>query len=172
MTLDGFLKAAAGSGVVVLLLTVVEISRIKINPWSAIGRFFKWLLGCLGRAANSDVLIKLDEVTNAQQEAQKKLNTLEQRLDKHILTDARQDADKHRMEILQFNNSLLRNRRHTKEEFLEILVSIDAYEAYCKSDLDYPNNRAVLAIENIREVYRERLEKHDFLPDSAKEETI
>ena len=126
----------------------------------------------MGRAANSDVLIKLDEVTNAQQEAQKKLNTLEQRLDKHILTDARQDADKHRMEILQFNNSLLRNRRHTKEEFLEILASIDAYEAYCKSDLDYPNNRAVLAIENIREVYRERLEKHDFLPDSAKEETI
>lgn len=170
MTLDGFLKAVAGGGVVVLLLTVVEISRIKINPWSAIGRFFKWLLGCLGRAANSDVLIKLDEVTNAQQEAQKKLNTLEQRLDNHILMDDRRDADKHRMEILQFNNSLLRNHRHTKEEFIEIIAHIDAYEAYCKSDENYPNNRAVLAIENIREVYKDRLRKHDFLEDGRRDD--
>ena len=31
---------------------------------------------------------------------------------------------------------------------------------------DYPNNRAVLAIENIREVYKERLKKRDFLQES------
>lgn len=152
MTLDTILKAAAGGGVVILLLTCVEVSRIKINPWSAIGKFFKWLLGLLGHAANREVLVKLDEVTHAQQEARKKLDKLETRLDKHIVTDARRDADKHRMEILQFNNTLLRNRRHTKEEFIEIISHIDAYEAYCKSDKNYPNNRVVLAIENIREV--------------------
>ena len=137
-------------------MLLVQISPIKISPWSALGKFFKRLLGHLGRAANSDVLEKLDEVTLAQQEAQKKLDTLEVRLDVHI------DADKHRMEILRFNNELLRSIDHTKEEFIEALAEIDAYERFCNDHPDYPNNRAVLAIENIRENYKERLKKHDF----------
>lgn len=153
-----------------IAMLLVQISPIKLNPWSAAGKFFKWLLGCLGRAANSDVLIKLDEVAHTQQEAQEALAALEVRLDNHILTDARRDADKHRMEILQFNNTLLRNRKHTKEEFLELIAHIDAYEAYCKSDKNYPNNRACLAIENIREVYRDRLRKHDFLEDGRRDD--
>ncbi len=153
-----------------IAMLLVQISPIKLDPWSELGKFFKWLLGCIGRAANSSVLAKLEEVTHAQQEAQKKLETLEARLDKHILTDARRDADKHRMEILQFNNTLLRNRKHTKEEFIEILTNIDEYERYCEKDENYPNNRAVLAIENIREVYKERLKKHDFLEDGRQDD--
>ena len=153
-----------------IAMLLVQISPIKLDPWSELGKFFKWLLGCIGRAANSSVLAKLEEVTHAQQEAQKKLETLEVRLDKHILTDARRDADKHRMEILQFNNTLLRNRKHTKEEFIEILTNIDEYERYCEKDENYPNNRAVLAIENIREVYKERLKKHDFLEDGRQDD--
>ena len=86
------------------------------------------------------------------------------------MPDARRDADKHRMEILQFNNTLLRNRKHTKEEFIEILTNIDEYERYCEKDENYPNNRAVLAIENIREVYKERLKKHDFLEDGRRDD--
>ena len=37
------------------------------------------------------------------------------------------------------------------------------FRSYCREHPEYPNNRAVLAIENIREVYKERLKKHDFL---------
>lgn len=168
MTLDGFLKVAAGGGVVILLLTCVEVSRIKINPWSAIRRLFKWLLGCLGRATNGDVLEKLEEVSRAQQETQKKLDELERRLDNHIKADDNRDADDHRMKILQFNNELLRDIPHTKEMFIEVLTEIDYYEDYCREHEDYSNNRAVLAIENIQEVYRERLKKHDFLEDGRR----
>ena len=80
--------------------------------------------------------------------------------------DDRRTADGHRAQILHFNNELLRNIRHTKEEFIEILARIDVYEKYCKTHPDYPNNRAILAIENIREVYKERLKKRDFLQES------
>lgn len=52
------------------------------------------------------------------------------------------------------------------EEFVEVLAKIDDYERYCEEHPDYPNNRAVLAIENIREVYKERLKKRDFLQES------
>lgn len=148
-----------------IAMLLVQISPIKVNPWSALGKFFKWLLGHLGRAANSDVLVKLDEVTHAQQQAQKKLDTLESRLGKHINADDKRDADKHRMEILRFNNELLRSIDHTKEEFIEVLAEIDAYERFCEDHPDYPNNRAALAIENIQENYKERLKKHDFLQE-------
>ena len=46
-----------------------------------------------------------------------------------------------------------------------MLAEIDAYERFCDDHPDYPNNRAVLAIENIRENYKERLKKHDFLQE-------
>ena len=136
MTLDGFLKAAAGSGVVVLLLTVVEISRIKINPWSAIAR-------AIGKALiGGDIMAKLEE---------------------HIRVDDERDADMHRYRLLRFNTELLRKTRHTKEEFDEILYSVTYYERYCEDHPKYENNRAVLAIENIKRVYKECMETNDFL---------
>lgn len=133
----------AGGGLF-LLLTVVQLVPIKVNPWSAIARW-------VGRAVNGEVLGKLGK--------------LEKRLDEHIATDDKRDADSHRVKILQFNNELLRSIDHTKEEFIEVLAEIDAYERFCEDHPDYPNNRAVLAIENIQENYKERLKKHDFLQE-------
>ena len=140
MTFDKILACSGGG--LFLLLTLIQLAPIQINPWSAIARW-------VGRAVNGEVLGKLGK--------------LEKRLDEHIATDDRRDADSHRVKILQFNNELLRSIDHTKEEFIEVLAEIDAYERFCDDHPDYPNNRAVLAIENIQENYKERLKKHDFL---------
>ena len=144
MTFDKILACSGGG--LFLLLTLIQLAPIQINPWSAIARW-------VGRAVNGEVLGKLGK--------------LEKRLDEHIATDDRRDADSHRVKILQFNNELLRSIDHTKEEFIEVLAEIDAYERFCEDHPDYPNNRAVLAIENIRENYKERLKKHDFLQEGA-----
>ena len=93
------------------------------------------------------------------------IEAIEKKLDEHINTDGKRDADSHRLEILRFNNELLRSVGHTKEEFIEVLAEIDAYERFCEGHPDYPNNRAALAIENIQENYKERLKKHDFLQE-------
>lgn len=138
-----------GSGIL-LILTLVQVSPIKLNPWSAISKLFS-------KAVNGKVLQKLDD--------------MEKKLDRHITTDDRQTADGHRSRVLHFNNDLLRNIEHTKEEFVEVLAEIDAYERYCEENPDYPNNRAVLAIENIRDNYKERLKRHDFLQEGAGGET-
>ena len=142
MTFDKILACSGGG--LFLLLTLIQLAPIQINPWSAIARW-------VGRAVNGEVLGKLGK--------------LEKRLDEHIATDDRRDADSHRVKILQFNNELLRSIDHTKEEFIEVLAEIDAYERFCDDHPDYPNNRAVLAIENIQENYKERLKKHDFLQE-------
>lgn len=136
-------------GAVLALLTLVEITPIKINPWSALAK-------AIGRAINTDVLKDLDEVKTAQKETQKRLND-------HIRVDDERNADEHRARILQFNNELLRDIPHTQEDFIEVLAEIDVYEAYCKSHPEYPNSRAVHAISNIERVYDDRLAKHDFL---------
>ena len=131
-----------GSGLLAVLLTLVQIAPIKVNPWSAIAK-------AIGRAVNADVLRELDTVT--------------QKLDTHIRVDDERNADSYRTRILQFNNELLREIMHTREDFIEILAVIDDYESYCRDHEDYKNNRATCAIENIKRVYMERLQKHDFL---------
>lgn len=131
-----------GGGVVLVLMTLIQIAPIKVNPWTTIARM-------IGKAINGEVLDKLGQV--------------EKRLDEHIKTDDERDADLHRTRILQFNTELLRDIKHTKEDFSEILYNIDCYEKYCREHPEYQNNRAVHAIANIGRVYDERLEKHDFL---------
>ena len=81
----------------------MQIVPVKINPWS-------WVAKAIGRAINGEVLAKLGEV--------------EKRLNKHITTDDRRAADGNRTRILHFNNELLRDLKHTKEEFVEVLAEI------------------------------------------------
>lgn len=131
-----------GGGLLAVLLTLVQIAPVKVNPWSAIAK-------AIGRAVNADVLRELDMVT--------------QKLDTHIRVDDERNADSYRTRILQFNNELLREIMHTREDFIEILAVIDDYESYCRDHKEYKNNRAVCAIENIKRVYMDRLQKHDFL---------
>ena len=90
-------------------------------------------------------------------------------LSDHIRMDDERNADEHRARILRFNNELLRDIPHTKEEFIDVLADIDFYERYCRDHENYKNNRAVHAIANISGVYDDRLREHDFLKSSSNE---
>lgn len=124
------------------LTTLVEIAPIKINPWSFIAKV-------VGRAINAEVLTELKQTR--------------EKLDEHIRADDERNADMRRTRILRFNNELLRDISHTKEDFIDVLADIDDYEAYCREHPDYKNSRALHAIANIGRAYDERLQKHDFL---------
>ena len=146
MSLQGIL-ACGGTGILVLL-TLIQIAPVRINPWSAIAK-------ALGKAVNADIV--------------KELTGIKEKLDQHVAMDDRRMAEMHRVQILRFNNELLRGIGHTKEEFIETLGDIDAYEGYCREHPDYPNNRAVLAVDNIRSSYKRRLQERDFLSENAVE---
>ena len=140
-----------GSRLLLIALTIIQIAPVKINPWSSLARLIR-------NAIYGDVSKRLDAIAA--------------KLDSHIDMDDRRTADGHRARVLHFNNELLRDISHTKEEFIEVLAEIDMYEKYCREHPDYPNNRAVLAIENIRDIYKERLQKHDFLQEGSKETAL
>ena len=83
----------SGSGALVVILTLIQISPIKVDPFGALARW-------IGRALNGDVLKKLDKMESAQAETR-------ERLDEHIHIDNERNADAHRVQILRFNRELL-----------------------------------------------------------------
>lgn len=92
-----------------------------------------------------------------------KLDRLEQMLAAHIADDEQYKAETKRARILQFNKEVRERERHSEEEFVEILKVIDEYEDYCRNHPEYPNNRAVTAIENIKSVYKNANQENDFV---------
>lgn len=133
------------------LSIVIEVAPIKINPWSRLAEN-------IGKAFNKPTLDKIASV-------EQRLRETNEKLDGHIANDELQKAEDARAAALRFNNELLRNIPHTREEYFEVLQKIDIYEDYCNRHKEYENNRAVHAIANINRVYDERLAKHDFLSE-------
>ncbi len=147
MTVSEILEWSGGG--ILLLLTLVQIAPIKVNPWS-------WVAKKLGRAINGEVLGEIADIKKQQREAQDKL-------DKHIQDDDERDANMHRQRILRFNIELMRGEDYTHEYFTDMLQDIDEYERFCEGHPGYKNNRAVLAIANIRRVYEEHERNGGFL---------
>jgi hypothetical protein len=68
-----------------------------------------------------------------------------------------------RYRVLRFDDEIRHGVKHTKEHFDQILDDIEGYEHYCEENPEYKNNKAVLAIENVRRVYRECRDNGSFL---------
>ena len=126
MTLQDIL--VSGGGILILLLTIIQVTPLKLNPWSVVAK-------ALGKALTVDVLEKLDE----------------------------NSASTCRYRLIRFDDELRHNVKHTQEHFDQILDDITTYERYCKEHPNYPNSKAVLAIENIKSTYVKCREENSFL---------
>lgn len=120
--------------ILALFLVFFEITPIKLHPITA-------LLGWIGKKLNGSL--------------------------KQDIADLRKDVDEQRMStirtlVLDFSNSCLNKRKHTKEEFDHILEENKIYEKLVtKYKVD--NDVYAEAIAYIKRVYRRRLDKGDFL---------
>lgn len=129
-------------GGLLLILTFVQISPIKINPWS-------WLARCIGRSLNKDLFDKIDAID-------KKVVSLEEKSDER-------NADSCRSQILRFGDEILHGVPHSKEHYDDILRLITEYENYCADHPKYMNNVAVATIKHIKHMYEKHLEEDSFL---------
>ena len=136
-------------GTLLLLMTFVQVAPIKVNPWSGLAKK-------IGRAINGEVLNEIADIKKEQRETQDKL-------EKHIQDDDERDANMHRQRILRFNIELMRGEDFTLECFNDMLLDIDEYERFCETHPGYKNNRAVMAIANIKRVYQDHEENGGFL---------
>ena len=140
--IDIFKVVQENSGIITIILIVVasvlEISKIRINPWSWVGRMF-----------NKDVIHKVEKIERDVADVKKEVGE--------------NTAVSARYRILRFDDELLHDVKHTKEHFDQILLDIDVYEKYCDSHKDFRNNLAVMAIEHIKIVYQKCSRENLFL---------
>lgn len=131
-----------GAAIAVALLSVVEVSKIKVNPWSWIGRK-------IGKVLNGEVMEKVETVET-------EVKSIRAEFDEDRAVTAR-------VRILRFNDELLQNEKHSKDSFDQCLADIDAYEKYCHCHPKFKNNMTVMATENIKNCYKKCMDQHDFL---------
>lgn len=126
--------------IIVLIMTFVQISPIKLNPWDKI---FKWIGGKL----NADI--------------KKDLDSFKKELDEHIRVSNLKDLRDTRMHILEFCNSCMNGQRHTKEQFDFMITQCDDYEQYIEKN-KIKNGVITSAINEIRRRYDEAIHNNYF----------
>ena len=114
---------------------------IKIQP-------VRWAIKKLGDLLNHDIKDKIDKI--------------EKELEEHKL-------ESQRYEILDFANSCMNHRKHTKEEFDHIIKVHDSYEGYITAH-DMKNGQVKVAYEYIEKIYMRCIEKNSFLTGKEVEE--
>lgn len=116
--------------------SLIQISPLKINPWT-------WLGEATGRFIG--------------------VTAVRDKLDAHIRLDDERNIKQCRMRILRFNDEILQGKRHTKEHYDEILDDITEYERYCETHPGYKNSKAGMAIRNIELRYQHHMKHKTFL---------
>lgn len=129
-------------GILFVLMTIVQVTPIRFNPWSWLGR-------TIGRAINKEVLDKVNKLA-------KDVETMKKE-------DAEEWASLSRTHILRFGDELLHGVQHSKEHFDQILLDISKYESYCNEHKDYKNNVATASIKYIKNTYQKCLDENHFL---------
>lgn len=139
---------------IIALLSLIQITPLKINPWS-------WLGKQIGRAINKEVLEKQEEFQVESQGYRKRndlqIKSIECKLDK-------QAAEGARNRILRFGDEVKNKQlRHSEEYYNQILADITDYGNYCKEHPNFQNERTVVTTKIIKEAYEEHVKNNDFL---------
>lgn len=133
--------------VLILLMTLIQITPIKLNPWDKV---FKWI----GNKLNADLKKDLDAV-------KKDVNAVKADLDSHIKISMEKDLRDTRMHILEFCNSCMNGHKHTKEQFDFMITQCDDYEKYIEKN-EIKNGVITSAINEIRRRYDEAIHNNYF----------
>ena len=140
MTIGEIAKWAVGA--LVALSAIIQISPIKLNPWS-------WIAKKVGRAINGEVIQRMDKL-------EKDVGNMANQM-------AERDATNARTKILCFGDELRRGVQHSKDSFDDILTAIDSYEEYCRAHENFKNNVTAHTVKRIQDVYDECFKNNSFL---------
>lgn len=144
----GEILAYSGGGVAAIM-TLLQISKININPWSAVMKVVRKILF-------TDINNRLDDI-------QKQLNSLESDNKRQDSEHAEDKAIESRGQIIQFADEIRRGVRHSEENFNRIFDHIKSYRNYCDEHPKFKNDKAVTSINIIEDVYHKCMVENDFL---------
>ena len=151
MTIIELINAYWEKGLLFLILAsgIIEITPIKFNPWS-------WIIKKIGKIANGELVSRIDDVD-------KKVESVSEKLEKHIKFDNEQSAVSSRYRILRFADEIQRGTNHSQEHYKQIFKDIKYYVSFCKDNPDFPNQLTDHAIKLIESTYDDKLKENSFL---------
>ena len=124
-----------GAVVLIVVMSLMEFTKIKINPWSAIGNIF-----------NKELREKIDVQGEQISDLTDKINDVQKEVNENAAMSSR-------YRILRFDDEIRHGGLHTKEHYDQIIVDIDIYEKFCNRNPEFRNNLAHMAIANIKHKY-------------------
>ena len=121
--------------IIVILMSILEISKIKINPWSMLGHLIGRFLG-------------LNFISD-------KIDALEKKVDENQATTIR-------VRILRFEDDLQAQKKCSKDSWNQVMDDIRRYKEYVDTHPEFMNEITTASINHIRKSYSEHLEKADW----------
>lgn len=140
---------AASTLAVALLMTFIEISPIKIDPW-------KWILKRIGKIMNEDTEKRITAIDDKVVSLQMDIRTFEDSVDEQHIKDVR-------TRILRFGDEIRLGVSHSQEHYDQILEDISEYTKYCSDHPEFQNNKTVTTTKIINETYEKLLKNNNFL---------
>lgn len=136
------------AGALAVLGTFIEVSKIKINPWSSL---FRWI----GKKLNADVMDEIKELKKNDEEIRKE----QEEIKRQQAIDA---CDAIKAEVFGFYNECKRGMKHSEAEFNHIAQQNKKYEALLKVTKE-PNGVYEMEFEYIMEIFKKAMAENDFL---------
>ena len=138
----------SGSGAVVLATIIQTLSK-RYKPWT-------WLASQFGKAANKEMLDKLNDL-------EKKVDKLEKRDSEQDAKQEEEKAKAARRRILRCSDEIRSKQHHSEEYFNDVLDDITFYTQYCDTHPQFKNEKAAMAIHLVERIYNKCIEDNDFL---------
>ena len=151
--------AAWAAGTVGFLSVFVEVSKIKINPISAI-------LGWIGKRLTANMTEKMEkdqkEIKEELKEIKDKQVLLEKKIEELSLNEAIDVSDSIKFQIFSFYHELQKpNIRHSEAEFNQIIALDQKYRVLVQKTKQ-PNEVYEAEFDYIMSVYKHCQETNDF----------
>ena len=136
------------TGGLAVLGTFVEVSKIKLNPWSAL---FKWI----GSKMNTEVMEEIKVLKKNDEEIRKEQEEIK-------MQQAIDACDAIKAEVFQFYNECKRDMKHSEAEFNHITQQNKKYEKLLEITHE-PNGVYEMEYEYIMKIFKKAMRENDFL---------
>ena len=147
--------------VITIILSMVEVSKIPLNPWKWIGKCLKYFAKTINNAINEDIYTELKEIKNNQKDLDDKINSVNDSLDS-FKTETKLNVIKDkRRQILRFYNECYRGIDHNREEFNWVRNVYNDYERML-NEMGMKNGEIDDSYSYIMSDYYEHEKNHSF----------
>ena len=120
------------------------------------------LLSFIAAAFGGGLLVFVQFLITRHDNKEGYIASLTEKIDGLFLKVEQDSVTNLRRYIFEFSIECRRGIIHTKEEWDQCLQDITEYRRYCSRHPEFVNGRCDIAIEQLEEIYRARLDKKDF----------